>query len=143
MTTRVVVADDHQPVRAGVVALLGDLAGVEVIGEAADGADALRLVAQLQPQLLLLDVDMPGMSGLETLVVIRAAHPGVRVVMLSLHGGEELVLRALKLGAAGFVRKDAVADELAPAIAAVTRGATWLPAALSKVAISGYLARHD
>ena len=130
MTTRVVVADDHQPVRCGIVALLGDIAGVEVVGEAADGFQAAERVAELNPQLLFLDVDMPGRSGLDTLVAIHAAYPALRVVLLSVHGGEELVLRAQKLGAAGFVRKNEAADELAPAIAALSRGATWFPASL-------------
>lgn len=138
MTMRVVVADDHQPVRAGIVALLGDIAGVEVVGEVADGFAAVERVAELHPHFLFLDVDMPGKSGLETLAEIHAAYPALCVIVLSVHGGEELVLRARKLGAAGFVRKDEAPDQLAPAIAALCRGATWFPAAVAAVAaVSG------
>lgn len=139
--TRVLIADDHLPVRLAIAALLGDIAGVEVVGQGADGQEAVALATRLHPQIVFLDVDMPGMSGLQALVRINEALPGVRVVMLSMHDSEELALSALKLGAAGFMLKDSAAEELAPAIKAVSRGHTWLSAAVSKAATRGAVER--
>jgi DNA-binding NarL/FixJ family response regulator len=141
MTTRIVIADDHQLVRAGIAALLKDIAEVEVVGEACDGREAVRLAAELRPHVMFMDVAMPGMSGLEALALINETQPEVRVVILSMHDSEEHVLRALKLGAVGFMLKDAAPEELAQAIKAVTRGNTWLSAAVSKTVISSYLER--
>lgn len=141
VVTRVVIADDHLPVRQAIAALLGDIAGVEVVGQGADGQEAVDLATQWRPDIVLLDVDMPGMSGLEALVRINETLPDVHVVMLSMHDSEELALTALKLGAAGFMLKDAAPEELAPAIKAVGRGRTWLSAAVSKAAIPGTLER--
>ena len=141
MNTRVVIADDHQLVRAGIAALLADIPEVEVVGEASDGEQAVRLASELRPQVLFLDVAMPGMSGLDALALINDNEPEVRVVILSMHDSEEHVLRALKLGAAGFMLKDAAPEELAQAIRAVGQGHTWLSAAVSKTVIASYLER--
>ena len=141
MITRVLIADDHQLVRAGIAALLGDIPGVEVVGEASDGEQAVALASALRPDVLFLDVAMPGMSGLDALAVINEAQPAVRVVILSMHDSEEHVLRALKLGAVGFMLKDAAPEELAQAIKAVNEGNTWLSAAVSKTVIASYLER--
>jgi len=141
MITRVVIADDHQLVRAGIAALLGDIPEVEVVGEASDGYQAVLLASELRPHVLFLDVAMPGMSGLEALAIINEKEPAVRVVILSMHDSEEHVLRALKLGAVGFMLKDAAPEELAQAIKAVNEGNTWLSAAVSKTVISSYLER--
>lgn len=141
MISRVLIADDHHLVRAGIAALLKDLPAVEVVGEAADGRQAVKLAAELRPHILFLDVAMPGMSGLDALAVINEAQPEVRVVILSMHDSEEHVLRALKLGAVGFMLKDAAPEELAQAIKAVNEGNTWLSAAVSKTVIASYLER--
>ena len=141
MITRVLIADDHQLVRAGIAALLGDIPGVEVVGEASGGEQAVALASALRPDVLFLDVAMPGMSGLDALAVINEAQPAVRVVILSMHDSEEHVLRALKLGAVGFMLKDAAPEELAQAIKAVNEGNTWLSAAVSKTVIASYLER--
>lgn len=141
MITRVLIADDHHLVRAGIASLLKDLPAVEVVGEASDGLQAVKLAAELRPHILFLDVAMPGMSGLDALAVINEAQPEVRVVILSMHDSEEHVLRALKLGAVGFMLKDAAPEELAQAIKAVNEGNTWLSAAVSKTVIASYLER--
>ena len=141
MNTRVVIADDHRLVRAGIAALLADIPGVDVVGEASTGSEAVALVADLSPNLLLLDVAMPGMSGLDALALINEADPDVRVIILSMHDSEEHVLRALKLGAVGFMLKSAAPEELAQAIQAVGEGHTWLSAAVSRTVIAGYLER--
>lgn len=141
MSTRVVVADDHQLVRAGIATLLGDIPGVEVVGEASDGSEAVKMVFELTPDILFLDLAMPGMSGFEALTKINESQPGLRVIILSMHDSEEHVLRALKLGAVGFMLKDAAPEELAQAIKAVNMGNTWLSSAVSKTVISSYLGR--
>jgi DNA-binding NarL/FixJ family response regulator len=142
MSIRVLIADDHQLLRAGLVALMRDLPDVDVVGEAANGADALRLVDELTPDLLLLDVVMPGMSGIEVLEQLQQRSAGAtRVIMLTMHSSEEHVLRALRLGASGYLLKDAAPDELGQALIAVARGEHWLSSAVSKKVISGYVAR--
>ncbi|WP_263769877.1 response regulator transcription factor [Propionivibrio soli] len=141
MVTRVVIADDHQLVRAGIAALLDDIPDVEVVGEAADGSEAVRLVEELLPSILFLDLAMPGMPGLEALALINESHPEVKVVILSMHDSEEHVLRALKLGATGFMLKDAAPEELAQAVKAINQGHTWLSSAVSKTVISSYVQR--
>jgi len=141
MTTRVVVADDHHLVRAGIVALLEDIPEIEVVGEACDGKEAVNQVAKLRPAMLFLDLNMPGQSGLEALALINEAQPNVRVVILSMHNSKEHVLRALRLGAVGFMLKEDAPEELAQAIKAVNQGNTWLSSAVSKATISSYLER--
>lgn len=143
MGTRVVVADDHLLVRAGITTLLEDIPDVEVVGEASDGAEAVKRVAELNPDVLFLDLTMPGMSGFEALAQINESQPRVRVVILSMHETAEHVLRALKLGASGYMLKDVFPDELAQAIRAVNKGDTWLSSAISKTVVAGYLGRSD
>jgi DNA-binding NarL/FixJ family response regulator len=139
MKTRVVVADDHQLVRAGIITLLGNIPDVDVVGEAADGVETVKLVAELAPDILFLDLVMPGMSGIEVLTHINESQPEVRAIVLSMYNDEEHVLRALKLGAMGYMLKDVAHEELAQAIKAVNQNSTWLSSAVSKTVISSYL----
>jgi len=139
--TRVLIADDHQLVRAGIAALLRDIPDIEVVGEASDGSEAIRLAIELTPDVLFLDLVMPGMSGLEALAQISETLPSLRVIILSMHDSEEHVLRAFKLGAVGFMLKDFAPEELAQALKAVSQGHTWLSSAVSKTVLSGYLER--
>lgn len=141
MATRIVVADDHQLVRAGIAALLKDIPGVAVVGEASDGGQALQLMAELKPDVLFLDLAMPGMPGLDALALINEAYPLIKVVILSMHDSAEYVHRALKLGAVGYMLKDALPDELESAIRATEKGHTWLSPSISKTVIDGYLGR--
>src|SRR5262245_56267159 len=104
---RVVLADDHTLFRAGIRSLLGELEGVEVVGEAGDGHAALRLIEIHQPDIALLDIGMPGLGGLEVAARLAEAAAPVRVIILSMHASEEYVLRALRAGAAGYILKDA------------------------------------
>jgi len=143
MTIRVVIVDDHQLLRAGIAALLRDIPDVEVMGEAADGAAAIRLAHELKPDILFLDLVMPGTSGLDALASINESLPEVQVIVLSMHSSEEHVLRALRLGAAGYMLKDVAPEELGLAIHAVMAGETWLSAAISKKVIAGYVARNS
>ena len=142
MVTRVAIADDHQLVRAGLAALLADIPDIAVVGEAADGNEALQLATQARPDILFLDLVMPGIPGLEALELIKSEAPAVQVVILSMYAGKEHVLRAFKLGAAGFIVKDAAPEELALAIKAITQGHTWLSPAVSKTVVSDYLEQN-
>ena len=142
MVTRIVVVDDHRLVRAGIVALLEDIPEVQVVGQASDGIQALKTVAELKPDVLILDPAMPEMSGLEVLARIHESHPRVKVIILSMHDSAEHVHRALKQGASGYLLKDVLPDELVLAIDAITQGRTWLSSAISKTVIDGYLGRN-
>jgi DNA-binding NarL/FixJ family response regulator len=143
---RVVLADDHNLVRAGIRALLERLPGVEVVGEAADGREALALVVKTKPDLALLDIGMPSLNGLEAAPRIARESPGTRVVILSMHSDEKHVAQALRLGVAGYVLKDSFVDELPVLVRAVMQGETYLSPGISKQvveALKGRMAAAD
>ncbi|MEU8355069.1 response regulator [Nonomuraea sp. NPDC048882] len=119
---RVVVVDDQAVVREGLVLLLGLLPGIEVVGSAGDGEAALRLVGAESPDVVLMDLRMPRMDGVEATKRIRASHPGTQVVVLTTYSDDESVFAALRAGARGFLTKDADADDIASAVATVMRG---------------------
>ncbi|MFJ8210786.1 response regulator [Streptomyces sp. NPDC096033] len=123
---RVVVADDQTVVREGLVLLLGLLPGTEVVAAAADGAEAVRLVAEHAPDVVLMDLRMPRMDGVEATRLITRDHPGTGVVVLTTYSDDTSVLDALRAGARGYLTKDADAQEIARALAAVHEGATSL-----------------
>jgi DNA-binding NarL/FixJ family response regulator len=136
---RVALADDHLLVRAGIRALIADLPGVEVVGEAGDTAGALALLRTARPDLLLADIGMKGGGGLAVLDAARAEGLPTRILIVSMHANDEYVQRALRAGAAGYLLKDAAASDLAQALAAVTRGETYLSPALARAAMQVYL----
>jgi DNA-binding NarL/FixJ family response regulator len=138
---RVLLADDHALVRAGMRSLLGAMANVEVIAEAASGEEALQFVEREQPDVVLMDIAMKGMTGLEAAARVRERHPGVRVVILSMHSGEEYVLQALRAGAVGYLLKDAATGELELALRSVMRGESWFSPAVSRQVVEGYVQR--
>lgn len=138
---RVLLADDHTLVRAGIRGLLAGLAGVEVVGEAGDGHETLRLAETLHPDLVLLDIGMPGMNGLEAAARLAKLDPAIRVIILSMHISEEYVLQALRAGAAGYLLKGADVAELEVAVRAVARGETYLSPAVSKRVVDDYVRR--
>lgn len=138
---RVLLADDHALVRAGMRSLLRDIAGVEVVGEAADGAEALALAAREKPDAVLLDIAMKGMGGLEAAARFREQYPGVKVIILSMHASEEYVLQALRAGAAAYLIKDSATAELELALKSVMRGETYLSPAISRQVVEGYVQR--
>jgi DNA-binding NarL/FixJ family response regulator len=140
MVTRIVIVDDHRLIRAGIVSLLEGVSGVEVVGEASDGFSALKLISEVDPDIVLLDLTMPKMSGFDVLAQIENPEH-VKTIVLSMHDSAEHVHRALKLGAAGYLLKDVLPDELALAIDAVNKGNTWLSSAISKAVVDGYLGR--
>ncbi|MFG1617043.1 response regulator [Nonomuraea wenchangensis] len=122
MTVRVLVADDQTVVREGLVLLLGLLPGVEVAGTAADGEQAVRLAAAELPDVVLMDLRMPRMDGVEATRRIRASHPGIQVVVLTTYSDDESVFAALRAGARGYLTKDTDPETLAKAIATVSGG---------------------
>jgi DNA-binding NarL/FixJ family response regulator len=134
-TVRVLLADDHALVRAGIRALLNTIDGVNVIAEAGDGLEALRLISKLQPDIVLLDITMPGLSGLELLMETKKQFPSIRVIILTVHNAGEYAMRALRAGAAGYLPKSAAADELQLAIEMVSRGETYISGEVSRNAI--------
>jgi DNA-binding NarL/FixJ family response regulator len=139
--TRVLLAEDHTLVRAGIRALLQNLTGIQVVAEASDGREALRLIKTYQPDVVLMDIAMAGLNGLEATARVTKEFPTVRVIMLSMHSNEEYVAQALRAGAAGYLLKDAVAAELELAVTAVARGKTYLSPAVSQHVIADYLRR--
>ncbi len=140
---RVLLAEDHALVRAGFHALLQNMPGVQVVAEASDGHEALHQIEAHRPDIVLLDITMPRMSGIEVAARATKLFPHVRVIMLSMHANEEYVWEALHAGASGYLLKDASIAELKLALAAVTRGEPYLSAAVSKYVIAGYVRRGE
>jgi DNA-binding NarL/FixJ family response regulator len=141
VSLRVLLADDHALVRAGIRTLLEQMTGVEVAGEAGDGHEALSMVADLRPDVLLLDIGLPGLNGLEVAGRVTREHPEVRVIILSMHATEEHVSQALRAGAAGYLLKESSVPELELALRAVTQGKTYLSPSISKTLVDDYVRR--
>ena len=141
MTTpiRILLVEDHALVRAGIRALLQRLPGVVVVGESPNGRDALEQVAQLFPDVVLMDIAMPELNGLEATSRLTHLHPRVKVIILSMHAAGEYVGQALTAGAAGYVLKDAGPRELELAIRAVARGEFFLSPRVSRDVVDGYV----
>ena len=130
-TLRVILADDHPIVRAGIREAIKELPEVEVVGEVADGREAFKLVESVRPDLVLMDISMPGLNGLDAAERIVKEFPDVKVIILSRHDEEAYVWRALKLGAAGYVLKSSVIAELKAAVRCVAGGEIYLSRELS------------
>jgi DNA-binding NarL/FixJ family response regulator len=127
----VILADDHTLVRAGIRALLEKLPEVEVVGEAGDGREVLDLVEAQRPDVVLLDIAMPGLNGLEAAERMARDFPDVRIIILSMHNNEEYVLRAIKAGASGYLLKKAATAELETALRRVVDGEIYLSKEIS------------
>jgi len=138
---RVLLADDHTLVRAGIRSLLKSLSGIEVVAEAGDGHEALRLAELHRPDVVLLDVGMPGLNGLDVAARLASLDSAIRVVILSVHTSEEYVLRALRVGCAGYLLKGSAVPELEVALRAVSRGETYLSPAVSRRVVDEYVSR--
>jgi DNA-binding NarL/FixJ family response regulator len=138
-TIRVLLTDDHRLVRAGLRALLQSLEGVQVVAEAGNGYEALQLAEQHQPDIVIMDIGMEGLNGLEAASRMRKSAPAPRIIILSMHANEEYVRRSLQAGAAGYLLKGAEPAELELAIHAVMRGETYLTPAVSKQVVQDYL----
>ena len=132
MTTRVLIADDHPLMRSGLRRLLAADSELQVVAEAATGEEVLRLTAELRPDLVLLDISMPGGNGIETTRTLKAAHPKVLVLFLTMHEEEGMLQEALRVGGAGYVVKRADEPEILRAIHAVCRGNVYVHAAITR-----------
>lgn len=139
MTVSILLADDHHIVRMGLRALLEAEPGIEIVAEAADGLEAVRLTESLKPDVLVLDLMMPGLNGLEVTRKVSQVSAGTRVVILSVHANEAYVLEALRHGASGYLLKDTSTEELVYAIKKVAAGERYLSPPISERAIDAYL----
>lgn len=129
---RILICDDHKIVRDGLKQILHQLGGATVIGEAGDGYEALNLLKKEQFDILLLDISLPGMSGMEILQAVKAKWPSINVLMLSMMPQEQYAILALKLGASGYLTKDTASEELLLAIRKVSEGGKYISHALAE-----------
>ena len=133
---RVVLADDHVFVRDGIKSLLENEANIEVVGEAIDGADALEVVAVTQPDLLIVDIRMPNLTGIEVVEKLRSENNNVKIIMLSMHESEEYVLKSIKAGADGYLLKGSSKEEFLKALHSVAVGGKYFSGDISSILIS-------
>jgi DNA-binding NarL/FixJ family response regulator len=140
---RVLLADDHALFRAGIRALLRSVPEIDVIGEASTGREAVDLVAANPPNVVLMDIFMPQLNGLDAAAQLATLCPAVRVIILSMNSAEQYVVEAMRAGAAGYLLKTVDPSELELAIKAVAQGETFLSSAVSRQVMRGYLARVD
>ncbi len=138
---RVLLAEDHTIVRKGLRSLLDGEADIQVVGEAADGREAVGQAGRLLPDVVLMDITMPGLNGLEATRQIIKEFPTIKVLILTMHADEEYILQILQAGAHGYVVKQAAPDELVSAVAAVYRGERFLSPSISRTVIQEYI-RH-
>jgi two-component system response regulator NreC len=135
----IVIAEDHTILREGLCALISSQEDLQVVGEAGDGREAIRQVESLEPDLILMDLSMPRMSGVEAIREIRKRIPRTKILALTVHKTEEFILEVLQAGADGYIPKDASSNELMMAIRSVLMGKRYLCPSVSKVVIEGYL----
>jgi DNA-binding NarL/FixJ family response regulator len=138
---RILIIEDHTLLRAGLRALLTQDGEFDVVGEFDNGRDAVRSLGKLAPDLVLMDLSMPGMNGIEAIAEIRQRQPALRILVLTIHRGEEYVQEALRAGANGYLLKDASHDELRVAIRSVLGGKTYLSPDVSASVVTGYLGK--
>ncbi len=138
-TIRILLADDHTVVRKGLRLLLEGQPGFEVVGDAADGRAAVTLAEETSPDVVVMDIAMPALNGIEAARQIAAKVPSAAVVFLSMHSDESYVLKALKSGARGYLLKDSAEEDLINAVVAVSEGKAFFSPAISKMLVEDYL----
>ena len=136
---RILLADDHKLMRSGLRLLIEQQSDLSVVGEAADGREAVALVKSLRPDVVVMDIAMPNLNGIEAAHQITQSQPEIAVIMLSMHPDESYVLRALKSGAKGYLLKDSAESDLIQAIRAVGQGKSFFSPAVSKVLLDDYV----
>jgi DNA-binding NarL/FixJ family response regulator len=136
---RILLADDHTILRNGIRAILEDEPGMVVVGEAEDGRTAVSLACQLKPDIVIMDIAMPLMNGLEATRQIKRSCPAIKVIILSMHDNEEYIVQVLEAGAMGYILKDAAAKELIQALRTVHKGEAVLSPAITRIVIEDYL----
>ena len=140
---KILIVDDHPVVRKGLLSCLSTKANLKVVGEAVDGEDAIRKVKELLPDIVLMDLHMPKRDGLEVTDALRKEAPQVKVLILSMQGARDSVLRIIKAGARGYVLKDAPTDELLRAIEAVQAGEAFFSPPVAQIALNQYVTESD
>lgn len=140
---RLLLVDDHTLVRQGIRSLLEIQPDLEVVGEASGGHEAIEKAAELLPDVILMDLAMPDLNGMEATAAIKGAHPDIQVLALSMHGTDDYLFRVLKSGASGYVLKEADAAELASAVRAVHGGGAYVYPPLAKRLVEQFLLRVD
>ena len=140
---RILVADDHTLIRRGVVGLLDAQPDMEVVGEAGDGLEALQLAGQTLPDIVLMDIGMPGINGLDATREVRRQFPKVQVLILTMHDREDYVFQALQAGAAGYILKGADVQDLLAAVRSVHAGGVYLYPSVTKTLLADYLRRVE
>lgn len=143
MSVSVLLVDDHPIVRQGLRNLLESIPEFRVIGEAGDGLQALEMVEKVQPQVLVIDVMMPGLTGIEVTQRVKRQWPATKVIILSMQNNEAYVVSALKSGASGYILKDTGPEELVDAIRTVVKGERYLSKQLSERLINAYVSKVD
>jgi two-component system response regulator NreC len=138
---RILLADDHAVVREGIRMILEAQPDFEVVGEAADGEEAVQMARRLNPDVVVMDISMPKLSGVEATQAIKEALPGVQVLILTMHEEQSYLFQLLRLGAAGYVLKRAAASDLVEAVRATARGETFLYPAVAQSIVQDYLER--
>jgi DNA-binding NarL/FixJ family response regulator len=141
--TKILVVDDHAIVREGVRMILAKESDFEVVGEAGDGAQALELTEGVRPDVVIMDISMPGMGGIEATQALRAKHPDIQVLALTMHEDESYVFQLLRAGAAGYVLKRAAAQDLVQAVRAAAKGEAFLYPSVARKVVEDYLRRVE
>jgi DNA-binding NarL/FixJ family response regulator len=142
-TAKVLLVEDHIVVRQGIKALLSDDPDLEIVGEADNGREALNMVSDLQPNIVLMDISMPGLNGIEATRQLRQIYPEIKVVILSMHANEEYVFQVLQAGASGYVLKQSDSSEVLTAIRAALSGGSFLSPPISRTVIEDYVHRAE
>ncbi|MBT3312231.1 MAG: response regulator transcription factor [Desulfobacterales bacterium] len=136
---RIVIAEDHRILREGLKSILSSNEDIEVVGEADDGLEAIKCTEKLKPDLVLLDISMPNMNGLDAIIEIKSRCPDTKVMVLTMHKADEYIFQSLKSGANGYLLKDATREELILAVKNVLQGMTYISPGVSEKLVSGYL----
>ncbi|MFN3405428.1 MAG: response regulator [Cytophagaceae bacterium] len=138
-TIRVVLADDHGIVRNGIKSTLSDIKHIKVVGEASSGLEAIDVVKKIMPDVVVMDITMPEMTGIEATAQIHKKYPEVKCLVLSMHDREEYIFRSIEAGALGYILKDTGKDEFVKAIETVAKGEKYFSTSISNILVSGYL----
>lgn len=140
---KVLLVDDHPVVRKGLHSCLANRENLKIVGEASNGLEAIQKVTELDPDVVLMDINMPGMDGLEVTETLRKEAPRTRVLVLSVHDTRDYVMRIVKAGARGYVLKDAPPDELVRGIEAVNNGEAYFSPSVARIALNQYVSEAD
>jgi len=140
---KIVIADDHLLVRTGIISLLKDMPDIEIVGEAEDGQDAVEKAKKLKPDVVLMDISMPGVSGIEATLQIKESNPSIQILILTIYENEEYIFSSLKQGASGVLHKKVSKEELITAIKTLAAGKRYFSHSVSQMMIDSLLDKND